>query len=383
MSATIFPVSRRTLVFVVLGALVVVAVGLTILRSDPPTAYSPAPALTDSAIYSTYDFGSDDVIDIGTQPLFLPTGNVSETMRRDRLLSETLGELGFGVRFHPFLKGADVNLFLEQGDLDVGFAGDNPALTACAKSGVVVVALVMRGSAAIVSDHKALVADLAGQRIGYAFGSNAHYALLEALSVVDLDENDVELIPLDVTDMPDALDSGEIDAFSAWEPTPTLSLIRFADHRVIQRSPVSGYLYFSASFARDNPEAVDEIVIAVIRAFQWMGAQPANLELASTWGYAAAERLESDIAHMSLDQYLDIVRDDVVVNNTDPAIPKRDLEDGGRLQLEFEFLQDLGKIPESITWGEAKACFDPTIMGRLRAEAATQIRDFRYEEGTG
>lgn len=186
-----------------------------------------------------------------------------------------------------------------------------------------------------------------------------------------------------MTDTPDALDGGEIDAFSAWEPTPTVSLIRFDNHRIIQRSLVSGYLYFSASFARNNPEAVDEIVISVIRALQWMGAPTTSPELASTWGYAAAESLESDVSLMSLDQYMDIVSDDVVFNNSDPAIPQRDLEDGGRLHLEFEFLQDLGKIPGSITWEEVKACFDPTIVQRLRAEAAIQTRNYQYEEATG
>jgi len=140
--------------------------------------------MTDHPVYSTYEYGSDDVIDIGSQPLFVPTGNLSEVMRRDQLLNGALGELGFKTRFHPFLKGADLNFFLERGDLDAGFAGDNPALTACATSGVVVAALVMRGSAAIVSADNTMVADLDGKRIGYALGSNAHFALLEAFGGV-------------------------------------------------------------------------------------------------------------------------------------------------------------------------------------------------------
>jgi len=201
--------------------------------------------------------------------------------------------------------------------------------------------------------------------------------------VFDLDESDVEMIPLDVTEMPDALNKGDIDAFSAWEPTPTISLMRFADHRIIQQSLISGYLYFSATFARDHPEAVDEIVLAVIRALNWMGARPASLERASAWGFSAAERLESDVSRLGLDAYLDIARDDHVISTADPALPVLDLEDGGRLQHEFEFLQSLGKISGSITWGEAKRCFDSTIVERLRAEAGTQLRDYRYDESPG
>lgn len=361
----------------------IVTAAVVTLRSDTPGSSLSTSPVTDNTIYSTYEYGSDNVIDIGTQPLFLPTGNISEAMRRDELLIDALDALGFEIRFHPYLKGSDVNFFLERGDLDVGFGGDNPALIACATSKVVVAALVMRGSAAIVSDRITLVADLGGKRIGYAYGSNAHYALLNALSVFDLDENDVELIPLDVIEMPDALESGKIDAFSAWEPMPTISLTRFADHRIIQESPISGYLYFSASFAHDNPEAVDEIVMAVMRAVQWMASRPDRFELAGTWGYSAAQRLESDISYLNFHQYLDITRDDLEAVNGDAAIPKRDLEDDGRLRLEFEFLQDLGKIPGSITWEDVKSCFDLTIVERLRAEAKRQFRDYQYVERSG
>ena len=57
-------------------------------------------------LYSTYKFNNTDkVINIGTQPLYMSTGLVSETMKRDLILKKALKERGFEIRFFPFLKG--------------------------------------------------------------------------------------------------------------------------------------------------------------------------------------------------------------------------------------------------------------------------------------
>ena len=43
-----------------------------------------------------------------------------------------------------------------------------------------------------------LIKDLRGKLIGYPFGSNAHYALLQTLSAAGLRETDVHLVRLNV-----------------------------------------------------------------------------------------------------------------------------------------------------------------------------------------
>ncbi len=100
---------------------------------------SAAPDLSDHPIYREYEFGQDEsVIDLGIQPLWVPAGLISEAMRRDTLLHAALAEQGLRIRFHAFLKGADVNFFLRRGELEVGIGGDMPALTAAADSDLVV-----------------------------------------------------------------------------------------------------------------------------------------------------------------------------------------------------------------------------------------------------
>ena len=217
-----------------LVALVCLAAVMVVLLVKPwfmsrggggPVPAASVPDLSDHPVYRDYHFGkADHVIDFGTQPVWLPTCMISETMRRDVLLKKALAEQGLEIQFHSFLKGADVNYFLARGDLEVGIGGDMPALSAAANSGVHIVALTQQGFCSIVAREDMLMKELRGKRIAYAFGSNAHYALLQSLASAGLRERDVRLIPLDVTEMPDALADGTINAFSAWEPTPTIAL---------------------------------------------------------------------------------------------------------------------------------------------------------------
>jgi len=115
--------------------------------------------------------------------------------------------------------------------IKVGIGGDMPTLSAAANFGVHVVALAQQGFCSIVAREEMLMKELRAKRIAYAFGSNAHYALLQSLASAGLREEDVRLIPLDVTEMPSALAEGAIDAFSAWEPTPTIALAKQDSYR--------------------------------------------------------------------------------------------------------------------------------------------------------
>jgi len=85
-----------------------------------------------------------------------------------------------------------VNFFLGRGDIDAGIGGDMPTLTAATNLDIVIPVMIQRGFISIVSNRQMLVEQLKGKRIGYAFGSNAHYALLKTLATAGLNENDVK-----------------------------------------------------------------------------------------------------------------------------------------------------------------------------------------------
>lgn len=342
---------------------------------------SAAPNLSDHPIYREYEFGQDEsVIDLGTQPLWVPTCLISETMRRDNVLHTALAEHGLIIRFHPFLKGADVNSFLRHAELEVGIGGDMPALTAVADSNALVVTLIQQGFCSIVANRHMSISELRNKRIAYAFGSNAHYALIHALSSAGLRETDVRLIPLDVNEMPDALAEGRIDAFSAWEPTPTIALTRFERAVVIHRNTTSGYLYFSRSFADRHPEAVRQIVASQLRSMKWLRNQKENLLQASRWALTAGQDLSGQTPVLSPEQYLALAKSDLLGISSIPIIPRKHLADGGPLHREFEFLQSLGKIVDTAGWDRVRSCFDHSIVEEVLSPRG-RYRLYAYDHG--
>jgi hypothetical protein len=92
-------------------------------------AREPDGDLARHPLYSKFDFGKPSQrINFGAQPLSVPIGVIGEVMKRDRVLRNALGEIGFEIRFHPFLKGDDINFFLRQGKIDIALLGDMPTI---------------------------------------------------------------------------------------------------------------------------------------------------------------------------------------------------------------------------------------------------------------
>ena len=337
------------------------------------------PDLSNHPLYSTYEFGTDDrVIDFGVQPLWIPTCIISQTMKRDRILEKAFSSQGLELRFHPFLKGADINFFLRRGDIDVVIAGDMPALTAAADSNVVVAALIQHGFCSIVAKRPMLLTELRRKRIGYAFGSNAHYGLLDALSTAGLVEEDVRLIPIDVTEMPEALDAGTIEAFSAWEPTPCLATTTYTDQQVIHRMLSTGYLYFARGFAEQHPELLRQIVASELRAINWLDGD--NLVLAIGWATEAGNKISANhLPVPGVEECVTLAKEDILGGPPSAALSQEDLADDGRLFREFDFLKALGKIPGTTKWERVRACFDASIIRQIRARGSKyQINTFDY-----
>ena len=329
--------------------------------SDNQEQIGELPALSNHPVYRHYQFGdSYKVIDIGTQPLFLP-GVISEVMKRDTILKSELAEVGVEARFHSFLKGADVNFFLARGDLEAGIGGDMPTLMACANSSVSVTSLIDQHFVAIVARKSMMVSELKGKRIGYGFGSNAHYALLEALASEGLGPGDVSLIPMDVNDMASSLESGSIEAFSAWEPTPTIVLHKHPEFVSIRRVLTTGYLYFSEPFKQSSPQIVRLIVASQLRAMAWIIASDENLLAASTWTLNAGKMIGGDVDDVSPELLSDIVNNGLLGNSASALIAEKSLKENSSLFREFRFLQSLGQVPENKQWDDINSCFDQKL----------------------
>ncbi len=365
--------------------IIFLVVATIMVFSESPETYTRDTNLTNHPLYSTYDFdNTEKVINIGAQPLYMPTGLISETMKRDVILKNALKERGVEIRFYPFLKGHDVNTFLLSGDLDAGIGGDMPAISIAAKMDIVIASRVQFGFVSIVANQQMTIDKLKGKRIGFAYGSNAHYALLNTLSSAGLDESQVDLLSMEVSDMLSALIKDKIDAFSAWEPTPEIAIKQGLNNTIIHRSLSSGYLYFDKNFYDNYPEISNLVLAAEIRALKWMKRDRQNLLRASRWAIDAFNKLSGRKIGLTTEEFADLALRDIVGSHFPPVISKNEISERGRIFHEFEFLKKLGMIQASSKWERVRDSFDRDILKKILSQPeALRLEEFLYDMNEG
>ena len=341
------------------------------------------PDLNKHPIYSKYEFNNTDkTIYAGVQPLYFPTSLITEVMKRDLILKEELKTLGLEIRFYNYLKGDDINFFIRTGNLDIGVGGDMPAITAAATLDIIVLSLIQQGYVSIVANKQMLISNLRGKRVGYAFGSNAHYALLTTLKSYGINETQAKLISMEVTKMPESLNKGEITAFSAWEPTPSIALKLNKNSTIIHQRLSLGFIYCRNKLYKEHPEAVYQLMAAELRAISWMQAKRHNLLLACQWAVDECQEAFGTKLNLSINDIASIAEKDLLGQTTIPAVSEQDLESTGPLHQELIFLKDIKKIPDSTSWPRVRAKFRTEILNYVRANKKKFRTDKQNYENT-
>lgn len=318
-------------------------------------------------------------VDLGVQPLGYPSGVISTVMRRDRILQKSLSEARLPLKSHPFQRGGDMVGLLGERRLDAGLLGDMPTLISASAGQVWIVGLVKQTSTAIVSKGDAQVSGLVGKRIGYVEVSSAHHTLLQGLTSAGLDESQVKLVQIRVDDMPDALERGDIDAFAAWEPAPSLALSRNSANRIVFRGLSSDYFVIERGFVTRHPEAALQLVAGFIRAVEWLQRSQRNVEKAATWALAEAQAFSNKATGLSVAQVVAITRREILDIPSAPAIPMG--PNSTPLKKEFQFLSKLGKLPPGARWEQVEAALAYDGLARvLGAARKYQISTFDYED---
>lgn len=331
-----------------------------------------------SDLYAGYRFDEPGSIDLGTQPLALPEGSVSELLPRDQVLARQLAAGGVRVVAHPFLKGRDLYQFMAQGRLEAGLLGDMPAITAAANGDVVIVAMVKQGVSSIVASKPMLVKELKGKRVATGLGSTAHFTLLNALENEGLSEQEVTLVGMELNEMPAALAEGRIDAFCAWEPTPSLALASHPEFRLVHRGLNYSFLCLRRDFAAAHPDQARQLAAAVVRGSNWMRIG-GNLERVAGWTRASAAEFQRKPYLLKEEQMIAITRRDLLNIPAAPQIPERLLRENELLWKEFNFLRRAGKIPEGTEWSKVRSAFDLDLLRTVQSDRKGHLLDrFQY-----
>lgn len=342
-----------------------ITIFILIKKETRPSSVSLIHDLIDHPIYSHYDFDdSESVINIGIQPMYLPTGIIFEVIKRDNILKQALMKSQKEIKYYSFLKGADVNFFLQCQILDGGVGGDMPALSAASSFGVCIPAILQKGNVSIVSFKPSLTKDLNGKRIGYPYGSISHYFLLELLHSAGITEDNVRLIPMEVSAMANALHNNEIDLFSAWEPIVSGAIKQYPEFYITFRKISTGYLYFLSSFIQVNSLISNHLLAAVIRAISWMKSDNEYLLLACEWNLKEIEKLTGQESILTAEEMADIAKQDILryYSKYSMVISNEDLQTNSSLYKEYEFLISLSKGNKNNNWEQVVKSFDDNLI---------------------
>jgi len=344
--------------------------------------------LANHPIYSRYNFERNDkFINIGIQPLYLPTGIIFEAIKRDNILVYELSRLNKEIRCFPFLKGADVNVFLQKNLLDGGIGGDMPALSAAAILDLVIPIKLQMGQASIVSAKPMLTNDMRGKRIAYPLGSISHYFVLDLLQDAGISQDQVTLLPMDVSAMAGALAKGEIELFSAWEPIVASAIKENPGLFVTYQNSTSGYLYFRQAFIESHEDVSSYILAAVIRSIKRMKNNRPFLRQACQWNLAAMESLTGQKINLTANELAALAQKDILQYTTlinAIVISDLELQENNRLNIEFEFLQLLNEIPLATAWAGVRSSFDNhLILSILNNPKKYRTDEFNYQTMSG
>lgn len=325
-------------------------------------------------------------LDLGAQPLGYPSGVLSAVLQRDRILAKALVDVQRPLKVHAFRRGADMLPLLADGRLDAGLLGDMPTLLAAAQGRVWIAGLVKQSSTAIVAKGDLQVRDLPGKRIAYVEASSAHLTLLQGLATAGIAPAQVTLVSMGVSDMPAALRRGDIDAFAAWEPAPTIALGDSRKHHIVFRGQSSDFFVIERKFAEQSPQAVHYLLAGYLRAIEWMRRSQVNLERAAAWAIADTQAFVgaagaagaagkplslAQVAAITRREILDLPSAPVILFN--PAAPT--------LQSEFQFLAKLGKLPPAASWQQVQAALGFQGLAQVQAQArAFALRSFDYAD---
>jgi ABC-type nitrate/sulfonate/bicarbonate transport system substrate-binding protein len=136
---------------------------------------------------------------------------------------------GINVEHTLFSSGAEGNQALIAGNVDINIGSDSKVieLFGAMPGKVVIIATAQRGdrySTMIKADATYTSwEDLKGKKIGIRNGTGAEQVVRRFFEKNKLNWEDYEWVNMKIEDMTAALTAGQIEAFTAWEPTPAIA----------------------------------------------------------------------------------------------------------------------------------------------------------------
>jgi NitT/TauT family transport system substrate-binding protein len=218
---------------------------------------------------------------------------------------------GWKTEITYFTSPSDMTNALLTDNVDLAYIGLTVGIVARSKDQPIIIVANQagKGTAIVARADSAIhgVADLKGKRVGYLPLSIHDILLREEMKKAGLGPTDLDLIRLNLADMPAALQRGDIDAFSGNEPNATVAVMK-GYGRVISYpydNPVGTInvgVLSTDRIAHDKPELMRLWAGAHAKATDQLAKDPdgwADL-VSKEWGYdRAATRRSIDNIEMT------------------------------------------------------------------------------------
>lgn len=144
---------------------------------------------------------------------------------------------------------------------------------------IVYVPNISNGGDVLVSDLQIkTINDLKGKRVSVEYpNSFNHIFLVELLKQNGLQETDVEIVSIPGDKVPDALESGLIDAGQTWEPFKSQAIAN--GYRLLATSAdvpgiITDVLIFNPKIIEERPDDIKKIIIGLFRALEFRDTNP-------------------------------------------------------------------------------------------------------------
>ncbi|MGF6934762.1 sulfonate transport system substrate-binding protein [Paraburkholderia sp. UCT70] len=167
--------------------------------------------------------------------------------------SGQLNNLPYKIEWFNFPAAQPLGEALNAGAIDVGGLGDAPLIFAYAAGArvraVAATRSIPRDLAIVVPDGSPIktAADLKGKRIATTRGSIGHYLAIATLERAGIKLSDVSLRFMQPADAKAALASGNVDAWSTWDPYVALAEQKDHDRSIANGIDLSSGLSFQAA----------------------------------------------------------------------------------------------------------------------------------------
>lgn len=188
----------------------------------------------------------------------------------------------------------------------------------------------------IVARNISSFADLKGKRIGIARASGSEVFWLAVVDKLHLDPKNYTIVLVEAPETVAALERGDIDAFSAWEPWLTRAVAAIPHTRLVLDNDgiIEGrvYIYTNKAWAEKNPVAALAFMRSMIEATDRINHQ----RDAATAEVAQFLKLDPKLAKLLMTKLV-----------YDVHLDQRSI---GNLQIAESQLKSIGKLAKPVDW---------------------------------